>query len=161
MRSRGCPACPSGPGLTATRTLPGYEIIVAVVVQRTPVLTLLVGAAASICVAGVVAAHGLKKQHTVANLVGPLVARAHSLVTYRGSIVNVSSGKVVIQRRAAESTRWRTLTRLRLKSDGTFGFTTRVGPTGTNEVRNVYYRVVYPGDATHLPSSQDCSVEIV
>jgi hypothetical protein len=121
----------------------------------------LAGAAASVCVSGTLAAQGLKRQHTAANLVGPLVARAHSLVTYHGSIVNVSSGRVVIQSRATKTARWRTVTRLGLKSDGTFAFTTRVGPTGTNGVRIVYYRVVYHGDATHLPSRQDCFLEIV
>jgi hypothetical protein len=129
--------------------------------RRTAALTALAGAAASVCITGTLAAQGLKRQHTAANLVGPLVARAHSLVTYHGSIVNVSSGKVVIQSRATKRTRWRTLTRLGLKSNGTFVFTTRVGPTGTKAVRIVYYRVVYPGDAKHLPSSQDCFLEIV
>src|SRR5262249_11713746 len=117
--------------------------------------------AARVCVAGAPAAHAGKRQHTVANLGGPLVARAHSLVTYHGSIVKVASGEVLVQSLAEEKTRWRTLMPIPLNAHATFVCSTRVGSTGTTEVRNVYYRVVYPGDATHLPSSQDCSVEIV
>jgi hypothetical protein len=130
--------------------------------RRAAVLIAFAGVAASVCVTGALAEREVVRQPTHANLVGPLVARAHSLVTLRGSIWRVSSGNVVIQSRSAATTKWRTLTRLALKSDGTFLVKTRVGGTGTQgRVRIVYYGVVFAGDATHLPSRQTCLIEIV
>jgi hypothetical protein len=120
-------------------------------------------AAAGLLVAGAPAEHGLKKQRTWANLIGPGVASPHSLVTWHGQIGNVSSGAVVIQSRPKESRTWTTVARVPLKSDGTFVFRTRAGrgPVGAETSRASYYRVVFAGDATHLPSSQDCFLVVV
>jgi hypothetical protein len=127
----------------------------------------MVGAFASVGVAAGGAERGAVRQPTYANLVGPLVARAGGFVTLRGSIGirgtngHVSSGYVLVQSRPARMAKWRTLTRLALKSDGTFLFKTRVGATGAQGVRNVFFRVVFAGDARHGPSSQDCTTEVV
>ena len=130
----------------------------------------LIASVATAANAGAVGAHredATVRQSTIANLVAPLVARAKSVVTLQGSVAirgtteNVSSGYVVIQSRPSATTKWRTLTRLALKSDGTFAFKTRVGPTGVHGVRNVFFRVVFAGDSTHRPSTQDCTTEIV
>jgi hypothetical protein len=107
------------------------------------------------------------KQPTYANLLGPHVAPAQSFVTLRGLIgirgsnSHVSSGDVVIETRAARTANWRPLTRVALKPDGTFVAKARVGATGAQGAGNVYFRVVYAGDATHGPSSQDSETEVV
>jgi hypothetical protein len=130
-------------------------------------LIALLAVAVNAVAAGAHPERGVGKQATFANLVAPLVARAHSSVTLTGSIgvrgtnEAVSSGFVVIQSRPAATTKWRTLGRLALKSDGTFVFKTRVGATGAHGVRNVHYRVLFTGDAAHRPSTQDCSTQIV
>ena len=129
---------------------------------RTAVLIALVSIAASVYEAGALAERGAGRQRTYANLVGPLVARAHSSVTLRGWITHVSARNVVIQSSPGATANWRTLARLGLKSDGTFVFKTRVGATGTQgRSRTVFYRVVFAGDATHLPSGQSCMIEVV
>jgi hypothetical protein len=60
------------------------------------------------------------------------------------------------------ATTWTTVARVPLQADGTFVFKNRVGrgPVGAETSRAFDYRVVFPGDATHLPSSQDCFLEI-
>jgi hypothetical protein len=67
----------------------------------------------------------------------------------------------VIESHPAGTANWRTLTRAALKSDGTFVAKVRVGATGAQGVGNVYFRVVFAGDATHGPSSQDCKTEVI
>jgi hypothetical protein len=114
---------------------------------------------ASVAAAGASAERGAERQPTYASLAGPSVARAGSLVTLRGSIGirgsnrHASSGHVVIQSRPAGTANWRTLARLALTSDGAFVFKTRVRATRTQGARNVFFRVVFAGDATHRPST--------
>jgi hypothetical protein len=122
---------------------------------------------ASLGAAGASAQRGAVRQPTYANLVGPSVARADSLVTLkgligiRGSHGHVSSGYVIIDSRPAGTANWRTLTRVALKHDGTFVFRAPVGASGTQGARNVFFRVVFAGDATHGPSSQQSTTEVV
>ena len=134
---------------------------------KTMLVIVLVGTIASVGAAGASAERGAVKQPTYANLVGPQVAQADSIVTLRGLIGirgsngHVSSGHVVIESRPAGTASWTTLTRLALKHDGTFVFRAPVGATGTQGTRNVFFRVVFAGDATHGPTSQQSTTEVV
>ena len=94
------------------------------------------------------------KHYTHATLTGPRVVRAKHKVTLRGQIVGLPSGKVVIQSRS--KTGWKTLRLMPVKANGKFVFTTRVGGTGTYRVRVVFY-----GDASHLPSNAVYSFKVV
>ena len=104
--------------------------------RRAAVLIALVGAVANVGVVAASAGGGVVRKPTSANLVGSLLARADGFVTLRGLIGirgssgHVSSGYVVVQSRLAGTASWSTLTRLALKSDGTFVFKTPVGATG-------------------------------
>jgi hypothetical protein len=91
---------------------------------------------------------------THARLTGPRVARAHSLVALSGKITGLASGKVAIQSRTKTS--WKTLALMPVKSNGGFVLNTRVGGTGTFRVR-----VVFRGDASHLPSSAVYSFKVI
>jgi hypothetical protein len=91
---------------------------------------------------------------THASLSGPRVARAHSLVALSGKIAGLASGKVAIQSRA--KTGWKTLTLMRVKANGSFLFKTRVGGTGTYRVRVVFF-----GDANHLPARAVYSFKVI
>jgi hypothetical protein len=135
--------------------------------RRAAVLIALVGTVVSGGVAGASAERGAMKQPTYANLVGPLVVQADGFVTLRGLIGirgssgHVSSGYVAIQSRPAGTPNWTTLNRVALKSAGTFVFRTPVGATGTQGGGNVFFRVVFAGDASHGPSSQQSTTEVV
>jgi hypothetical protein len=134
------------------------------------VLLLLLGIAGTMVsggVAGASAGRGAVKQPTYANLVGPQVVQAdgfvslRGLIGIRGSSGHLTSGYVAIQSRPAATASWRTLTRVALKSAGTFVFKTPVGATGAQGGSNVFFRVVFAGDATHGPSSQQSTTEVV
>jgi hypothetical protein len=135
--------------------------------RRTAVLIASVGVVASAGTGGANAERGAVRQPTYANLVGPGVARAGSVVTLRGSVGiwgssgHVPSGYVVVESRSAGTANWKTLTSLGLRSDGTFVFKTRLGTAGARGVRDVVFRVVFAGDATHGPSSHDYTTEVV
>ncbi len=94
------------------------------------------------------------QRSTRASLTGPRVARAHSLVALSGRIAGLVSGKVAIQSRT--KTGWKTLTLMPVKSNSSFVFRTRVGAPGTYRVR-----VVFRGDANHLPSSAVYSFKVI
>lgn len=94
------------------------------------------------------------QHYTHATLAGPSVARAHGLLTLTGGVSGLSSGKVAIQSRS--KTGWKTLTLMPVKPDGSFRFTTRVGAPGTYRVRVVFF-----GDASHLPTSAVYSFKVI
>jgi hypothetical protein len=135
--------------------------------QRAAVLIALVGTIVSGGVAGASVERGAVRQPTYVNLVGPQVVQADGFVTLRGLIGirgekgHVSSGYVAIQSRPAVTANWRTLTRVALQPAGTFVFKTPVGATGAQGGGNVFFRVVFAGDATHGPSSQQSTTEVV
>jgi hypothetical protein len=135
---------------------------------------LLLGVAGVVAVAGVAAyataaatERGAVRKPTYANLVGPLLAPADGFVTLRGLIGirgskgHVSSGYVLVQSRPAVTASWSTLSRLALRCDGTFVFRTPVVATGAQGGSNVFFRVVFAGDATRGPSSQQSTTEVV
>ena len=95
------------------------------------------------------------QHYTRASLAGPRVARSHSAITLRGKISGLSAGKVAIQSGSPKKG-WKNLALMRVKRDGSFGYTTRVGARGTYRVRAVFY-----GDASHLPSRAVISVKVV
>jgi hypothetical protein len=125
--------------------------------RRTAVLLAVVSATTCVFAAGASAS----RERTVTNLVAPLVAQAHTQVTLDGSVSTVTAGSVVILGRSSPAGRWKTLGRTALRSGGKFVFKTRVGATGAHGVRHAYFRAVYAGDATHLPSHQDCVTQVV
>ena len=135
--------------------------------QRAAVLIALVGTIVSGGVAGASVERGAVRQPTYVNLVGPQVVQADGFVTLRGLIGirgsngHVSSGHVVIESRPAGTANWTTLTRLALTSAGTFVFRAPVGATGARGGSNVFFRVVFAADATHGPSSQQSTTEVV
>ena len=110
---------------------------------------------------------GAVRQPTYVTLVGPAVARADSFVTLRGLIGirgssgHVSSGHIVIESRPVGTANWTTLTRVALKSDGTFVVSAPVGSTGAQGAPIVFFRVVFAGDATHGPSSKAYTTEVL
>ena len=112
------------------------------------------------------AERGAVRQPTYVTLVGPAVARADSFVTLRGLIGirgssgHVSSGHIVIESRPVGTANWTTLTRVALKSDGTFVVNAPVGSTGAQGAI-VFFRVVFAGDATHGPSSKAYTTEVL
>jgi hypothetical protein len=83
------------------------------------------------------------------------------LVGIRGSHGHVSSGYVLIESRPAGTASWTALARLALKSAGTFVYKAPIGATGTEGSGDVLFRVVFAGDATHGPSSQESATEVV
>jgi hypothetical protein len=135
--------------------------------RRAAVLIAVVGTMVSGGVAGARVERGAVKQPTYANLVGPQVVQADGFVTLRGLIGirgssrHITSGNVAIQSRPAGTPTWTTLNRVALKSAGTFVFRTPVGATGAQGGGNVFFRVVFAGDATHGPSSQQSTTEVV
>jgi hypothetical protein len=122
----------------------------------------------SVVAAGSSAKRAVVRQPTYVTLVGTAVARADSFVTLRGSIGirgssgHVSSGHVVIESRPVGTANWTTLTRVALKSDGTFVVSAPVpGATGAQGAPIVFFRVVFAGDATHGPSSKAYTTEVL
>jgi hypothetical protein len=83
------------------------------------------------------------------------------LIGIRGSSSHVSSGHVFIESRPAGTPTWTILNRVALKPAGTFVFRTPVGATGAQGGGNVFFRVVFAGDATHGPSNQQSTTEVV
>lgn len=97
---------------------------------------------------------GYVRHLTNATLTAPPVARAHSRLTLKGRISGLNAGKVAIQ--ARNTTRWKTLTLMAVKRNGSFVYKARVGAPGTYRFRAVYY-----GDASHLPSRAVVSIKVV
>jgi hypothetical protein len=97
---------------------------------------------------------GYVQHYTAVTLAAPRVARAHSPVLLKGKVSGISAGKVAIQ--AVIKKRWKTLGLVRVLSNGSFSYPTRVGPAGTYRVRVVFF-----GDATHLPSKAARVIRVV
>jgi hypothetical protein len=97
---------------------------------------------------------GHVQHYTATTLTAPAVARAHSRVVLKGKVSGLSSGKVAIQ--AVIKKRWKTLGLVAVKSNGSFSFAPRVGSAGTYRVRVVFF-----GDATHLPSKAGRVIKVV
>ena len=93
------------------------------------------------------------RHYTHTTITGPSVVRAHAQVTVKGRVSGISAGKVAIQSRIKR--RWKTLTLTSVKSNGRFSYKTHVGAPGRYRGRVVYF-----GDASHLPSSAVFSVRV-
>jgi hypothetical protein len=97
---------------------------------------------------------GFVRHYTHLTLSVPRVARAHTLVLLRGRVIGLSSGNIAIQAKSQRG--WKTLTLMNVKPGGSFAYKTRVGSPGTYRGRVVFY-----GDASHLPTSAVLSIKIV
>jgi hypothetical protein len=83
--------------------------------------------------------------------------RAHvgASVAVVGYVKPFVTGSVRVQERRAPAKAWKTLSRRALTANGTFSYSIRFARTGTYTIR-----VVFGGDATHLPSAAAIVVRV-
>jgi len=93
------------------------------------------------------------KHYTRTTLRAPRTVRAGARFTLRGRVVGASSGSVELERRAAR--RWRLMTSVPLRSDGSFSLSNRARSRGL-----LRFRTRYLGDVGHRPSSAAVSVRV-
>lgn len=79
---------------------------------------------------------------------GPRVASPRARLTFTGAVTGASGGRVEIQT-APKGGRWMSVAAVAIKRYGTFGWSTRA----PSKPGGYQFRVLYPGDDSHLPSS--------
>jgi hypothetical protein len=96
------------------------------------------------------------KHPTQAKITAPPLIKHGSRITYSGTVAGASGGVVELQSRSSARPVWKSFGVASLSTTGAFKFQTRVATSGTYRVK-----VVYPGDASHLPSTGIVSFKVI